>query len=114
LERCVRQTIKQAVVVLLAVAFVLSANARSLSFDPIALSEVISAHAAEHGHTHGLEDRRHALTEHANEIIDYDHNMPLLVGLNAQRRLSTIARLRPPNSGFRAGPTYLLDRPPRG
>jgi hypothetical protein len=116
--RRARDMFRFALTCALALVLMLSTNANSLSYDPVALGEVIAKHQAEiadHGHSHDdIEDVVHAFQSHHHEFADHDHGAAYLPP-RARSEFVT-----PDKSNWALARTRLtdprgfeLDRPPR-
>ena len=104
--------------VALAVGFVLSANARSVTYDLTALAKIVADHQAEieeHGHAHeDIVDLMHAYYGHGHEIVDHDHNIGFLPQREAVAEpLPTCASWKLTHTRMPDRRDHGLDRPPR-
>lgn len=102
----------------LAVAMMLSANARSVTHNFTKLAEIVAEHHAEieeHGHSHeDIVDVMHAYQGHSHEIADHDDNIAFLPPREASDALlPTGTNLAVSESAMPDRRSYGLDRPPR-
>ncbi|MDO9641164.1 MAG: hypothetical protein Q7J44_21770 [Pseudotabrizicola sp.] len=105
--------------VTLAVAMLLSSNARIASHDLPELAQIVADHQtkiADHGHTHEeIVDVVHAYHGHGHDVTDHDHNTAFLLtrmasGVMQPNRSNWLVA----NNALPGRSVFDLDRPPRG
>ena len=107
----------------LVVGIALSANFRTLPYDPLALAQVIAEHQADiadqrhsHGHSHDdIEVVVHAFQSHQLEMIEHDQNTAFLPPRRMAQKVMSPDRLTWALAHMRLIDLrgFELDRPPR-
>jgi hypothetical protein len=102
----------------LAVAFMVSSEAQSESYDFVKIAEIMAEHQTDiedHGHSHDdIVDLMHVFQSHAHEMAEHEHITSFLMPCETTSAiLLTSIRLATAVNAMRGRQSYGLDRPPQ-
>lgn len=118
MKRKATSFLRFALTIALAMAFMLSSEAQSKSYDLVKIAEIMAGHQGDiedHGHSHDdIVDIMHVFQSHAHEMAEHEHITSFLLPSEATSAiLPTRIRLIMADNAMPGRRDYGLDRPPR-